>query len=149
MTAPALASLPSLGRSLSILYADDVPQLRNFMRLLLTRAGHRLEAVPDGVAALDLVGGSPDSFDLIITDHHMPRLTGLELVTNVRKLPYHGKIVVFSSSLLPTVAEDYRLLGVDLILPKPMFPSTLLLMMEQLFRVAHALPPRNVVTAEK
>ena len=138
MSASALTSLSPVVRPLSILYADDVLQLRNFMRLLITRAGHRLETFDNGADALDRVRRAPESVDLLITDHNMPRLSGLELVAGVRQLPYAGKIAIFSSSLSQAAADSYRALAVDLILAKPMFPSTLLLMVEQLFQAGHA-----------
>ena len=54
----------------------------------------------------------------------MPRMNGLELVRNVRKTAFAGRIIVFSSELSEDVNEQYRALGVDLILPKPIFPAT-------------------------
>ena len=62
---------------------------------------------------------------MIITDHHMPGINGLELVSAVRNLPYHGKIIVFSSELSEAVDSAYRRLKVDHILPKPIFPAQL------------------------
>jgi CheY-like chemotaxis protein len=139
VTVPVLTFFPPLGRPLRILYAEDLPELRDFMRLFLTRAGHYIETFDDGSAALDRLGNAPGSFDLLITDHQMPRLTGLELVARLRQLPYPGKIAVFSSNLPPAAADGYQRLAVDLVLPKPVFPSTLLMMLEQLFQAGSTL----------
>ncbi len=130
-TAPALPA--SATRPLRILYADDMKQLREFMTIMLNREGHLVETVEDGAEALDWIDRAPAAFDLLITDHHMPRLTGLELVRAVRQLPFAGKIIVFSSELSELVHERYQRLNVDLILPKPIFPVTFRQLLNQLY----------------
>lgn len=118
---------------LRILYADDVLQLREFMTIMLKREGHLVETVEDGSQALEWIERAPAAFDLLITDHHMPRLNGLELVRAVRHLPFAGKIIVFSSELSELVHERYRRLNVDLILPKPIFPVTFRQLLKELY----------------
>lgn len=122
-TKPA-ATIPAK-RTLRILYADDVPQLRELLHVVLTKEGHTVECVPDGLQALDKISAAPSSFDLVITDHHMPNMNGLDLVTHLRALPFPGKIIVFSSELSPEVSSVYHRLKVDYVLPKTIFPVTL------------------------
>lgn len=107
------------------LYAEDVSQLRDLVRIVLTKEGHTVECVPDGLAAWEKIQADAARYDLVITDHHMPRMTGLDLVTHLRAMNYGGKVIVFSSELSPAVACAYRQLQVDLVLPKPIFPVTL------------------------
>ncbi len=130
---PAAASLPPALRPLRVLYADDVRQLHELMTLILKREQHEVETVENGAEALTRLTGSPAGYDLLITDHRMPRLNGLELVGRARTLGYPGKIIVFSSELSPLAHEEYRRLQVDLLLPKPIFPLTFRLMLRQLF----------------
>lgn len=110
---------------LRILYADDVRELRDVMQISLTHDGHQIECVEDGALALERVIGSPREFDLVITDHHMPRMNGLELVRQLRGVQYPGHIIVFTSEIARDVARDYGELGVDRILYKPIFPAEL------------------------
>ncbi len=93
------------------------------MRHMLILDGHLVETAEDGEEAFVLVSRAVDLFDLIITDHHMPRANGLQFVRQLRTLPFAGKVVVFSSELSELVNDQYRQLGVDLILAKPIFPS--------------------------
>jgi len=102
-----------------------VPQLQQLLRIALGRDGHTVETVANGQEALALITARPDAFDLLITDHHMPVMNGLELVGRVRALPFPGRIIVFSSELSHEVNEAYHRLQVDYILPKPIFPQTL------------------------
>jgi two-component system, chemotaxis family, chemotaxis protein CheY len=119
-------------RFLRVLYADDVRELRDVVRISFSRDGHGIECVDDGQLALNRV--MVDSgFDLIITDHHMPNMNGLELVTHLRALDFPGKIMVFSSELSPGVAAEYQRLQVDRILYKPVYPSMLRQTLAELF----------------
>jgi CheY-like chemotaxis protein len=119
-------------KSLRILYADDVRELREVARIALTREGHTIECVADGSLARDRLARDA-AFDLLITDHHMPSMNGLELVGWVRLQAFRGKILVFCSELDPKVAGEYRALQVDAILYKPVYPSTLRATLAALF----------------
>ncbi len=123
----------SSSRPVRILYAEDVRELRLIAKMVFERDGHSIECVCDGVAALERLQERPDAFDLLITDHHMPRMNGLDLVINVRRIPFHGKIMVFSSDLNPSTAAEYGKQGVDRLLFKPVYPSYLRQTIEELF----------------
>ena len=144
VTMPIPISVPPLAPAnwpLNILYADDMPELRKLMHHMLALDGHTMEGVGDGEGALARVNEAFATFNLIITDHHMPGIDGLELVWNIRKLPYSGKLAVFSSELSPDVNAHYRQLGVDLILAKPIFPSVFRHKLRQLFGREPPDPP--------
>lgn len=119
-------------RPLRILYADDMPEMRALARIALGREGHDVECAADGELALAHFRTDGD-FDLVITDHHMPNLNGLELVTRLRELDFPGRIMVFSSELSELVARQYHALRVDRILYKPVFPSALRQTLAELF----------------
>jgi two-component system chemotaxis response regulator CheY len=127
MTVPATNTQTAepVRKSLRVLYADDMRQLRELLIIVLGRDGHFVETVPNGEQALEKIAAHPDAYDVVITDHHMPGMNGLELVACIRTRPYTGKIIVFSSELGPAVDTAYRRLKVDHILPKPIFPTEL------------------------
>lgn len=112
-------------KSLRVLYADDMKELRQLLEIVLGRDGHVVDSVADGHLALDEVKKNPALYDVVITDHHMPTISGLELVTKLREIGFPGKIIVFSSELSATVDAAYRAQRVDHILPKPIFPTDL------------------------
>ena len=119
-------------RFLRILYADDMRELRDVMRISLSREGHGIECVADGTLAIARVMAD-HGFDLVITDHHMPGMNGLELVGRLREQLFPGKIMVFSSELGEAVATEYRRLQVDRILYKPVYPSVVRQTLAELF----------------
>ena len=119
------ANAPTPAKTFRILYAEDMRELRDLAMITLGRDGHTVECVKDGQAALGRLTAEPNSFDLLITDHHMPNMNGLELIHQVRSLPYKGKIIIFCSELSQDVNQAYCDLGVDEILYKPILPSEL------------------------
>lgn len=121
------------GPQIRVLYAEDMKELRELMRIVLTREGYSLETCENGRLALDRLSLNLADYDLLITDHHMPVMNGLELVRQVRQLPFPGKIVVFSSELSPSVHADYIALHVDRVLPKPILPDTLRQLLVEMF----------------
>jgi DNA-binding response OmpR family regulator len=52
--------------ALDILVVDDEPELREQLRRLFTREGHRVRAVPDGRSAIDYA--TTDRFDIVLLD---------------------------------------------------------------------------------
>lgn len=120
-----VASNPTTKKSLRVLYADDMRELRQLLEVVLGRDGHKVVTVNDGNHALNLLSANPSAFDVVITDHHMPTVSGLELVARLREMNYTGRIIVFSSELSEAVDASYRKHKVDFILPKPVFPSDL------------------------
>ncbi len=133
MSATTLPETGTQKKSLRILYADDMRELREVARISFQRDGHRIECVADGHLALEKITAAPTAFDLVITDHHMPTMNGMELVARLRALPFDGKIIVFCSELSREVNAAYRKLGVDSILYKPVFPSDLRRVLAKLY----------------
>ena len=123
----------SRARPVRVLYADDLKELRELLEIVLRREGHHIETVADGLFAYEKIAAQPDDFDLLITDHHMVNVGGLELVERVRTTPYRGKIMVFSSELSPAVHQKYVQHRVDRIVQKPVFPSALRSTLAEMF----------------
>jgi CheY-like chemotaxis protein len=107
-----------MGQSLKILVADDEPSVTSSILWALRPLGHQIEVVNDGEQALAKLAEDP-AIDLVITDHSMPRMSGIELVKRLRKTPYNGKILVLSAHLSQQNREVYDSLGVDAMMPKP------------------------------
>ena len=68
-----------------ILVVDDSETILIRMVDLLTRGGYTVVKANDGDVALEIIKNSQD-FAMIITDFNMPRVDGLTLVEEIRKL---------------------------------------------------------------
>jgi CheY-like chemotaxis protein len=118
-----ISSLPEKSvaakKSRRVLYVDDMRELREVARLALSRCGHKIDCAPDGKDALEMIKADPGAYDIIISDHHMSVMNGLELVMGLREIKYQGMIAIVSSELNEDVEVDYRKLGIERILYKP------------------------------
>jgi DNA-binding response OmpR family regulator len=108
-----------------ILLVDDDAVVRRFYSKVLTGSGYRVDTAEDGEAgwkALHDAGYDPESYDLLITDHNMPKLTGVELIENLRSAR------MFLPVILVTAAEPLNTerLHLAALLRKPVSPAQLL-----------------------
>jgi two-component system, chemotaxis family, chemotaxis protein CheY len=130
---PAPASAAPARRPLRVLYADDMKELRDLLKIVLGKEGHVVDTVSDGTLAHELLAADPHAYDLLITDHHMVDMNGLELVQRVRQMAFAGKILVFSSELSQEVTAAYHRLAVDQVIHKPIFPAALRQLIAELY----------------
>jgi len=68
-----------------VLLIEDEPNIAEAIRFILTRDGWRVSLLSDGNAALDRVRS--DRPDLVILDHMLPGMSGLEILTALRADP--------------------------------------------------------------
>ncbi|MEV6490933.1 SpoIIE family protein phosphatase [Actinoplanes sp. NPDC051633] len=73
------------GAATRLLVADDNADMRDYLTRLLRSAGHRVDSVADGQAALE--AARLHRPDLVVSDVMMPRLDGLQLVAALRADP--------------------------------------------------------------
>jgi len=82
-----------------ILVVEDDRDLRQINAMLLVHSGYAVDMAEDGVAAWEAL--QSNRYDLMVTDNNMPRLTGLELLKELRSagmsLP-----VIMATGTLPT-----------------------------------------------
>jgi len=65
-----------------ILVVEDDILLRRLNTKVLVRSGYDVDAAADGVAAWQAL--NTDSYDLLITDNNMPKVSGVELLKKLR-----------------------------------------------------------------
>ncbi|MEO7166350.1 MAG: response regulator [Spartobacteria bacterium] len=103
---------------LRILAVEDETAVAQLLALVLCGPDCKVTTACDGHAALAKVDAG-GHFDIVITDHKMPKVTGLQLVRELRARHFGGKIAVLSAHLTETNVEAYEGLGVDLMISKP------------------------------
>ncbi len=102
-----------------ILFVDDEDMLVELNKQRLARLGYDVATATSSIEALRIFQGSPDSFDLIITDQTMPNLTGLDLAAEILKIRPDARIILctgHSDRVSPEVAQKA---GIRLFLMKP------------------------------
>ena len=104
---------------LRILTVEDEPAVTQMLALLLGGPGAKITNACDGWMALMKIGAAAEPFDVIITDHRMPRVNGLELVRRLRVRKFAGKIIVLSAHLTKENIQAYEELQVDMMFAQP------------------------------
>src|ERR1051325_9688576 len=104
-------------RAVSILHVEDGPEVSEPVRELLEAEGWHVFVCPRGDEALRRLQGG-ENFDLLILDHMLPGLDGVELTRRARLL--HGRsrtpVIMLTAS---EVEREARTAGVDVFLRKP------------------------------
>jgi len=115
-------------RPLHVLIADDHAANRMVLQGVLQKAGHRVFMVDDGEAALDAM--AVDAFDLAIVDLHMPSLSGIDLLRQLRVMEAGGHartpVVVLSADATPESVQACTSAGARAFMAKPFSVARLL-----------------------
>jgi DNA-binding response OmpR family regulator len=104
---------------LNILAVEDETAVAQLLALVLGGPNCKVATASNGERALAKIASAKKPFDVVITDHLMPRVSGLELVRRLRGKNFTGKIVVLSGHLGEDNVSAYELLGVDMMISKP------------------------------
>ena len=83
--------------STRFLVSDDDEDIREFIAFVLQRAGHDVTVTANGADAL--ARATEDDYDLIVLDHHMPRMTGLEVAEQLRDVRPGARVLLMSGDL--------------------------------------------------
>jgi DNA-binding response OmpR family regulator len=87
-----------------ILVVDDDAGVREVLASLLRRSGYRVSCANNGEAGWEAL--CAESFDALVTDHAMPRLTGLDLLRRVRAGTLSALPVILISGKMPWEEAD-------------------------------------------
>ena len=109
----------SMSDSLRILVVEDEKAVAHMIAMVLGGPAAKVTRARNGWEALIKIGVTARPFDVVITDHRMPRMTGLELVRRLRGQNFGGKILVLSAYLSDEVIHEYDELKVDMMMTKP------------------------------
>ena len=100
-----------------ILVVDDQEMMRDSLAATLAREGHEVIAAGDGQAAVSRLVGS--RFDLLISDLKMPKLTGIELLAEAKKVRPEMPVVLMTAFATVSTAVEAMKLGAYDYIQKP------------------------------
>jgi two-component system, NtrC family, response regulator HydG len=100
-----------------ILVVDDQDMMRDSLAATLVREGHEVIAATDGAAAVSRLNGG--RFDLMITDLKMPKMTGIELLAEAKKLRPEMPVVLMTAFATVSTAVEAMKLGAYDYIQKP------------------------------
>jgi CheY-like chemotaxis protein len=95
VAAPPTTHPPAVGTE-TILLVDDEAMIRDLSQLVLRRAGYHVLLAADGREAVELYWRESSHIDLVILDLMMPRLSGREVLQQLRQINPTVRVVVAS-----------------------------------------------------
>lgn len=112
----------SATRQFTILVVDDEPLVLETAAELLQTRGHRVLVAASGAAALAMVQTVRP--DLMLVDHYMPEMSGLELVRLLKAAPATQSIAIVAlTAAISEVANELSRAGCIGFIPKPIDPT--------------------------
>ncbi|HEY2120449.1 MAG TPA: response regulator [Candidatus Acidoferrum sp.] len=123
-----------------VVIVDDSISVRKFVGRMLEKNGYRVKLAADGLEAAELV--TQQGCHLVITDLEMPRMTGYELMAQLRQNPITRRIPVMVVTSRAGAKHRERALkeGATSFLTKPVQEDQLLFAVEQLIGTEAARP---------
>lgn len=133
--------IPAKVPSPHILVVEDDEPIRRLNINLLLRAGYRVDACEDGAAAWELI--KLNHYDLLITDHQMPRVTGMELVEKMRSASITLPVILLSGALPAEEINQKPWLRIGAAIHKPFTHDELLDVIKRLLQAPAHPDTRN------
>jgi two-component system, cell cycle sensor histidine kinase and response regulator CckA len=95
-------------RTKKILLVEDDTLIRNVLRIVLERMGHRVVEAPDGERGLEVARAFHGKIDLVISDVKTPRMDGPELVRTLLMERPGIKVLLMSGYSPESLPRDLR-----------------------------------------
>jgi two-component system, sensor histidine kinase RpfC len=115
-------------RSMQVLVADDHEANRMVVQRLLQKAGHRVTCVNGGEDVLNALESY--DYDAVICDLHMPDVSGLDLLKQLRVMEAGGgrrtPVLILSADVTPEAIRNCEKAGARAFMAKPVVASRLL-----------------------
>ena len=97
--------------------AEDDPDIRRLNTEVLAASGYHVDAAEDGAAAWDAL--QRDNYDLLITDHDMPKVNGLELLQKLHDSSLKLPVIMATGTLPEEQLARHPWLEIKAVLLKP------------------------------
>jgi len=121
---PDVVSEPVSGSG-KILYVDDEEDLLYVIKLTLVNLGYDVIVKSDSSEALEEFSKNPGNFDLVITDHSMPGMTGDKLAEELMKIRPDIPIILCTGFSDMMDKNNLRKIGIRDIILKPLSKKNL------------------------
>ena len=108
--------------SFRILVVDDDADVRDVLTRFLKRRGYVVEHASDGKEALDAVREHEP--DLMLLDIHLPKMSGLDVLSNIQDDNLHTRTIALSGLPDEQMVHNSKALGAVAFMSKPFdFPE--------------------------
>jgi DNA-binding response OmpR family regulator len=123
-----------------VMVVDDEGMILEFMGDLLQSWGLDVILMPNGVDARRAFEAQPERYSLVLTDQTMPRLTGLELACDIRRIRADTPVILYTGYGEEISDAQLAAAGVRALARKPVEPADLLALLR-----THLIQKGNVL----
>jgi signal transduction histidine kinase/CheY-like chemotaxis protein len=117
VSAPTAIPAPGTER---VLLVDDEPAIIRTICAGLTGLGYSSVCYTDSNEALEAFAAHPSDFDIVVTDHLMPRMTGLQMAAGMREHRPTVPVIITSGFPSAELGREAERLGFQGLLAKPL-----------------------------
>lgn len=103
-----------------ILFVDDEELLVEVTQSILEELGYQVRATTDSRDALKSFSQDPHGFDLVITDHLMPDMTGADLAREIMRIRSDIPVILCTGWTNAISEEEVKAMGVRELVIKPL-----------------------------
>ena len=110
-----------------ILVVDDSRTVRQQVGSILTEAGYEVVEASDGVEGVETIAATPD-LSLVICDVNMPKLSGVDMLAQVKQDPKHAglQVLMLTTEGQPALVARAKAAGARGWIVKPFKPDQLI-----------------------
>jgi len=127
---------------LKVLVVEDNREAAHLIRMVLRDMGvNQIFDATDGREALDFLDKSEQFINLVISDWNMPRMTGIELLRQIRSVRPDMPFLMITARGSVDAVKEARDQGVSAYVVKPFAPAELERKLISLYRRAQAASP--------
>lgn len=114
------------GDGQTVLVVDDEEHIREITRAMLEKFGYEVLTAENGEAALKMFTELQGKISVMLTDLAMPKLDGLTLIREIKKIDPNQHVIAMSGLLNDEQIQKLATLNISDILSKPFVAQTLL-----------------------
>ncbi len=108
-----------------VLWVDDEIDLLKIQILYLEEKGHKVFTANNGYDAVEMIKNN--SYDIIFLDENMPGISGLDVLTNIKKIKPSVPVVMVTKNEEEDIMDDAVGAKIDDYLIKPVNPKQIIL----------------------
>ncbi len=133
----------------TILVVEDHESTRNILELNLVMAGFAVELAKSGEEAIKILRQNPEAIDLILLDHGLPGMDGLETFEEIQEIVPYLPVVMLTSKDSAKLAAAFHDAGGASFLIKPPSQDEVVLKISEVLDAAQTRRERDAAEAAK
>ena len=120
MTKNKIQQMKENTRELNILVVEDNKVFHAMYKKLLAGYFQHYTIAMDGLEGLKLYEKNPKKYDIIISDHQMPNMDGLEMITQIKHINPDAHVIFITGTSEIEILTEVSHLSIDAIISKPL-----------------------------